>query len=311
MFPINQSTILYLSLIGVFFASALSARLGWRWRIPLLVIALGLPAALLWSDPPTGEYAGLGYLFVIVPSAVALVIGAVCGSIARYAKFASFKFVAVMVVGAGASSGLVLWSQFVPSSCLEAPLQVRIADSVLHIPAEMRPRIEDGNQINFFGRSDRKSSTAQLCRSGRNGTQAISADTVWITPAANYDEMTAACSASAPPNWCKVFSPDDYRHIVKILIAPLESDPDFPLSYWGKDGSLKKDQQGDLTQGSVCLLPDNGDVTQCWIWGPFGEGSRLTVRTNNMDQTFANMPVEQAREMAIKAREMTLAIIAN
>ena len=198
MFPINPSTFLLLSLIGVFLSSALALRFSWRWRIPLLLIAMGLPVALLWSDPPTGEYAGLGYIFVIVPSVVILIFGAVCGSIARLTRAASLKFVPALAVVACALAGFVLWYQFVPSSCFETPLQVRVASSVLLLPPEMQPRIEDGNSIDFFGWTNQKSSYARLCRKGRNGTRAIDVDTVWITPAASHDEMTAACNGRQP-----------------------------------------------------------------------------------------------------------------
>lgn len=308
MFPLNPSTLFQLVLIGVVLSSALALRFGWRWRLPFLLLAIVLPIGLLWSDPPTGQYAGLAYIFVVGPSLVMLIFGAVLGSAVRFVRIAPLMSVAVMFISAGAFAGFVLWHQYVPSTCLETPIQVRIAGKTLHIPPELRPRLENGDSINHFGRTDRKSNYARLCRMSRNGARVIEMDTVWITPAANHEVMTAACKGNEPPSWCGGYSPDPYRRIGKILIAP-EADPAFPLPYWRKGGSLKKDRQGDLIQGSVCLLPRADGRTECWIWRPFGDGSRLTISTNNLDQAFNDMPIEEAREMIRQAREMTLAII--
>ncbi len=100
-----------------------------------------------------------------------------------------------------------------------------------------------------------------------------------------------------------------YRHIGKILIAP-ESEPSFPMPYWREGGALEKERTGDLVEGSVCLLPDKDDpVTQCWMWQPFGSGYRISVSTNNLDPEFTAMPIEDARDMILKVRDMTLEII--
>lgn len=310
MFPINPSTSFFLLLIGVFLTSALALRFGWRWRLPLLAVAIGVPAAFLWSDPPTGEYAELGYVVLVIPTAVTLFVGAFCGSIARFAKVAPTRFASGTVILAGVLSGLLLWDQFVPSACLSTPLHVKISNSDLFIPAEMQPVIEISNSKYLFGFSDRKSGTAQLCWWGRNGTRAVEADSVWITPAASYDEMMTTCKGGEPPAWCSAYAPDPFRHIGKFLIGP-ESELPFPPYYWDEGGSLKKDKQGNLTEGTLCLLPEEGSVTQCWVWSPFGQGSRLTVSTLNTDKIFTDMPVEKARDMIAKARVMTLAIIAR
>jgi hypothetical protein len=307
MFPINHPTPFFITLTGVLLASALAGRLNWTWRIPLLAIALGLPALLLWFDPPTGEYAGLAYLIVIVPSAVLLLAGAGCGYAARQDHVAALKFVVVTVAGAGAFAGFLLWKQYVPPSCLQAPLQVRVADTVLTIPSELRPGIRYGSRFDSFGWPDDKSSTARLCRKGDNGMRVFEAETVSIATAANYDEITAACSRAEPPAWCDVYSPDAYRHVVEIRIAP-ESDQGFPHPYW--DGNYpNKDRQGDLTEGSVCLVPGDGIETQCLSWMPFGNGYRLTVGTYSADKTFTDMPAEEARDIMIKASEMMLRMI--
>jgi len=299
MSPINPLTLLFLSLIGIFLSSALSMRFSWRWRIPFLLIAISLPAALLWPDPPTGEYAGLVYFLVIGPSIITMVLGVVCGSISRRLHTAPW----MLGVVASAAAAFVLWNQYVPNACLGARLQVQVAGSLLLIPPEMRPRVEDGDSVNFFGSTDHKSSYAQLCRKSRNGTRPIEVDTVWITPASNHTEMTATCNGSEAPAWCKAYSSDPYRRIDKILIAPA-SELGFPRPYW--DSGSGHDQQGDLTEGSICLM---SGVTQCWIWGPFGHDSRLIVSTNNLDKTFTNMPVAEARDMVVKTRDMTLAVI--
>lgn len=93
-----------------------------------------------------------------------------------------------------------------------------------------------------------------------------------------------------------------------ILIA-LDTDPAIPSPYWKEGGTPKRDRQGDLTQGSVCLTPDAERKTECSVWRPFGEGARLTIRTNNQDPIFVDMPVDEAREMIRRARDITLAII--
>jgi hypothetical protein len=300
MFPINPLTFFYLSLIGIFLSSTLAMGFSRRWRIPLLLVAISLPAALLWPNPPTGEYAGLAYILVIGPSIITMVFGIICGSNLRRLHIAPWT----VGVIASAAAAFVLWHQYVPNACLGAPLQVRIAGSILFVPSEMQPRVEDGDSVNFFGRTDRKSSYARLCRIGHNGTRPIEVDTVWITPASNHTEMTATCNGSGSPVWCKAYSPDPYRRIGKVLIAPA-SQSGFPRSYWDS-GSSRYNKQGDLTEGSICLM---SNVTQCWTWRPFGHDSRLIVSTNNLDETFTNMPVEEARDMIVKTRDMTLAII--
>ena len=309
MFPLNPSTILHLVLIGVVLSSALALRFGWRWRFPLLLLAIALPAALLFSDSPTGQYAVFRYIFVVTPSVVMLLFGAVLGSVVRYTRIAPLTSVVVLFFAAGAFVSFALWRQYVPSACLEKPLQVRIAGKTLHLPPEMRPRLENGFSIVYFGRTDKKSDYARLCRMSRNGARAVEMDTVWITPAANHEFMTATCKGNEPPAWCGSYTPVPYRHIEKILIAS-EATPYFPLPFWREGGSLKKERQGNLVQGSVCLLPeDTGPVTHCWVWRPFGKGFRLTISSNNLDKAFIQMPAEEARELIRKARDMTLAIV--
>lgn len=308
MFPLDPRTVFNLILIGVALSSALVPQFGWRWRIPLLMLAIALPTGLLWSDPPSGQYAGLAYLAVGGASIVTLAIGVVLGGVMRLAPILHLRSLAVLVAAAGASAGFVLWHQYLPNTCLETPLQVRIAGKILHLPSELQSRLENIDDVAHFCRIDRKSDFARFCRIGGNGERVIDMDTVWITPASNYEDMTSACDVDEPPNWCSGYSSDPYRHIGKILIAP-QTDPAFPLSYWQEGGSLEKDRQGDLTQGSVCLLPDADIRTQCWTWQPFGEGARLTVSTNNLNRIFDDMPIEDAREMLRQARDITLNII--
>jgi hypothetical protein len=320
MFPIDWLAYACLSLIGIFLSSALALYFGWRWRIPLLLVAVGIPAVWLWPDflaatgippawlgpyPPTGEYAMLGYVIVIGLSVIAMILGAACGGVSRLKRVASSKFIPVLGFVSGVSAAFVLWYQYVPSGCLGTSLQVRIGGSVLHLPPEMQPRIGRGDSTDFFGRTDHKFGYARLCRKGRNGTRAVDVDTVRITPATNHDEMTAACKSRVPPAWCKFYSADPYRHIGRISIGPA-SELGFPKPYWQKGGSLRLDPQGDLIQGSVCL---GSGVTQCWAWEPLGPDFRLIVSTNNLDKTFSNVPVAEAREMIVKARDTTLAII--
>ena len=308
MFPIGSQAVFYLMLIGVALSSALALRFGWRWRIPLLLIAIALPTGFLWADPPTGQYAGLGYLFLGGAFIVALALGAGWGGVLRMVGIAPLASVVVFAVAAGATASFALWHQYVPSACLDTSLKVRISRRTLHLPPELRPRLERGNQIGHFGRIDRKSDFARFCRISRNGEQVIDVDTVWITPASNHESISSSCGVDEPPGWCGSYSAEPYRRIGKVLIAP-KTDPAFPLPYWREGGSLKKDREGDLTQGSVCLLPNPDIRTQCWTWQPFGEDSRLTVSTNNLDRAFDDMPIEDAREIIRQARDITLSII--
>lgn len=308
MFPLNDPTIFSLVLAGVPLLSAWAFRFGWKVRIPLLIAALALPAGYLWSISPKGQYAGLGYILTIVPSLALLILGAGWGSVMRLARVSLTISILIPVILAGAFAGHVLWRQNVPSACLGKSLQVRVADETLTLPPELHPRLEKGRSISFFGSLDRKSGYARMCRASKNGAQEIDMDVVWITPISNYQRLTSVCEAVDVPDWCDGYSPYPYRHIGKVLIAP-DTDPSFPMPYWREGGSLRKERQGDLTEGSVCLLSEDGSATQCWVWQPFGNGSRLTVSTSNLDPAFVGMPVQQARDMTRQALGIVLSII--
>ncbi|MGK7652138.1 hypothetical protein ACSQ76_06900 [Roseovarius sp. B08] len=308
LLPINSETVFHLALIGVALSGALAMQFGWLWRTVLLFLAVALTVGFLWSEAPTGQYVGLAYLIILGASAIALVLGVALGCVLRFAASGVLFSIAAIFFVAASATGFELYRQYVPNACLESPLQVRIAGKVLRIPPELRPRLENGDDIGHFGRIDRKLDFARFCSTSENGTHAIDMDTVWLTPASNHSAMSSACNAKEPPNWCDSYSPEPYRYIGKILFAP-EATPGFPLPYWKEGGSLKKNRQGDLSFGSVCLLPDADTRTQCWIWQLFGDGSRLTVSTNNLDPTFDEMPIEVAREMIRQAREVTLSIV--
>ena len=307
LLPLNPATVFHLALIGVALSGALAVQFGWRWRTVLLFVAVALPVGFLWSEAPTGQYAGLAYVIVLGASALALVLGVALGCVLRFAASGVLVSIVAIFFVAASATGFELYRQYVPNACLESSLQVRIAGKILRIPSELRPRLENGDDIGHWGRMDRKLDSARFCRMSENGTHAIDMDTVWLTPASNHSAMSSACSANERPNWCDSYSPEPYRYIGKIFFAP-EADPGFPLPYWKEGGSLKKNRQGDLNLGSVCLLPDAGTRTTCWIWQPFGDGSRLTVSTNNLDPAFDEMPIVVAREMLRQAREVTLSI---
>lgn len=307
MFPLNSSTVFYLILTGVALLSTVAFQFRWKARAPLLLVALALPAGFLWSAPPIVQHAGL-HVLVLVPSAAALIIGAGCGSFMRLAQIRWSVSVLVPAIIAIAFSGYQLWLQYVPSSCLKTPLQVRIAGETLNLPWELSPRLERGEDIYLFGRLDKKADFSAICRMSRNGAEAIDMDVIWITPAANYSHLTSVCAADGAPNWCSGYSPTPYRHIGKVLIAPV-SETDLPPTYWAEGGSLKAEQQGSLTEGAICPIPQDWGNTECSVWQPFGNGSRLTVRTNNRDPIFNGMPPEQARKMARHGLKTTLSIV--
>lgn len=302
LFPINLTTWIFLSVIGTFFAAALALRLGWMWRVPLLFVAISFPALLLWAYVQAGNGPGLVHTLVVGSAILAIGLGSACGAVFRRLDVPTY----VLGIGAVAAAAFVVWDQYIPDACLGKPLRVRVAGSLLVIPIEMRPRVANGNSSQIYGLIDRKSQYARLCRKGRNGIRRVDVDTVSISPASSYKAMTARCDGDHPPAWCKAYSPTAYRHIDQVLIAPA-SRLGFPRPYWGSEAS-KYDRQGDLVEGSICL---KSNVTQCWIWVPYGDGSRLIVSTNNLDKTFIDMPVEEARELILKARDTTLGIISR
>lgn len=309
MFPLSTQAIFLFILIGIAFSSALVMRFGLRRCFPLLLLAIILPIAMSWSDLPTGEHASLAYAIMAGFYLAALFLGGVFGSGMRYARLSSLKSVVALTALAGAFAGFALWNQNVPSACLNKALPVRIAGKTIYLPLELRPRLENGHSINFFGRADRKSDHAQLCRMSRNGTRAVKMDTVWITPVARYEAMNTTCAVNKPPAWCGSYSPEPYRRISRFIITS-EDETNFLKVYWNEGRSPKKDRKGDLVDGSVCLLSDDtNQPTQCWIWRPYGTNSRLTVRAVNLDQPPSAMSVEGAREMIGVATDMTLDII--
>lgn len=307
MFPLDPQIFIPFVLIGIALFSALALQFGWRWRVPLLVLAVALPVGFFWFEPLTGDYAGLMYIFIVGLSLIMITLGAAWGLIMRLVRVSPLMSVAAPIIAAGVCVSFLLWQQYIPSACLEAPLKIRIAGQTLHLPPQLRPRLERGDTIRRFGQIDKKSDYAGFCKIGRNGTRTIEMDTVWISPVSTHKAMTSVCNANAPPAWCRSYSPELYRHIRRILITPATVTP-IPM-YWKQGGSPKRDRQGDLTRGSVCLLPNAESKTQCWIWQPFGTGSRLTISTYSQDPIFTDMPVEDARDMIRQARDTMLAII--
>lgn len=273
-----------------------------------LVAGAALPSGLLLNEAPTGQYAGLAYAIILGASLIALILGVLLSGVLRYTAFSSMASTPFLCLIAALAAGFVLHRQFVPDACLTSPLKVKIAGEVLLLPPELRPRLENGDSIMMFGRLDKKVDFASLCRSSSDGKLPIAMDTVWITPASNYRNMNSACGAQDPPEWCSNYSADPYQRIGKILIAP-KYRSSFPSPYWNEGGSIAKDRKGDLTNGSVCLLPAENRRTQCWTWQTFGDGSRITVSTNNLDPLFEDMPIETAREMIRQAGETTLIIM--
>jgi hypothetical protein len=311
MFPISQPAEFYLIQITVLLISALAMQFGWRRGLALVVIAVAIPTGHLWINPPTGQYAGLGYFIRVIAPLSAMVGGIGLGWVVRRICKSLLFSITVLFAIYGALAGSMLWNQYIPNACLKAPLLVQISGRVLHLPVEMRPVVKKGEKTGFFGRADRRSEGGWLCREGRNGTKIIDVDTVSISPVSSQNTMTAACVSNKPPKWCDRYSPKTFSTISGFKIGPA-SEHTFPMPYWTTpNGSLLKDLQGDLIKGSVCLTPNpkHETLTQCWIWEPFGDGTMLTVRTHNVDPIFKNMPIGEAREMIRKLREMVLAII--
>ncbi|WP_419738941.1 hypothetical protein [Ruegeria sp.] len=308
MFPLNSPTVFSIALAGVALISAIAFRFDWRVRAPLMLASIALPTGLLVYHPMVGQYAGQGYLIVILSCLAMFALGAGWGSVMRLVQVSPFISVSAPVIVTCAYTGHALWLQYVPKDCLKEDLHVRIAGEVVVLPPELKPRLEIGNSATHFGRMDRKSGFSKICRLSQNGTRAIDMDVVWITPASNHAALTSLCEGNDEPEWCGRYSSYPYRHVGKVLFAT-EDELGFPKPYWKEGGSLKKERQGDLKKGSICLLSDEGTKTQCWTWQPFGEGSRLTVSANNLDPIFVDMPVDEARNMALQALNTTLSIV--
>lgn len=308
MLPLNSPTVLFIAIASVALISALAFRFDWRVRAALILASLAPPLVFLWLYPMTGDHAGLGYLIVILYYIAAFALGAGWGSVMRLVQASQLTSVAVPVIVAASFVGHALWAQYVLNSCVENDLSVLIAEEVLQLPPELRPSLESGSAVDFFGRLDRKSDFSKICKLSRNGKRAIEMDVVWITPASNHATLTSLCKSDDKPEWCSHYSSYPYRHIGKVLFAS-EDTPGFSKPYWKEGGSLKKERTGDLNKGSVCLLPDDGVRTQCWVWQPFGKGARLTVSTNNLDPIFVDMPVDEARNMVLQALNTTLSIV--
>ena len=308
MLPLNSPTVLFIALASVALISALAFRFDWRVRAALILTSVAPPIAFLWFYPMTGEYAGLGYLIVILYYIAAFVLGAGWGSVMRLVQASQLTSVAVPVVLTASFIGHALWAQYVPNRCRENDLKVRIAEEILQLPPELRPRLERGSTVNLFGRLDNKSGFSKICKLSQNGKRTIDIDVVWITPASNHAALTSLCKSDDKAEWCNHYSSNPYRHMGKVLFAS-EDTLGFSKPYWKEGGSLKKERKGDLNKGSVCLLPDEGVRTQCWVWQPFGKGARLTVSTNSLDPVFIDMPVGEARSMALQTLETTLSIV--
>ncbi|MFN3636118.1 MAG: hypothetical protein ACK4UZ_10345, partial [Rhizobium rhizophilum] len=81
-----------------------------------------------------------------------------------------------------------------------------------------------------------------------------------------------------------------------------------PLHLWYSKSS-RIDREGDLREGSVCRLADDGSNTECTMWKPFGDSHRLTVSSYNLDDTYAGMAADDVRQMLRQVRSMTLSLI--
>ena len=292
----------------MFLLSALAPQVGWRWRLPLLALAVLCPAAWLWTDPPIGPYGGLGFSITLAALLGALITGVIGGSLLRGAGLSRPASLAGLTLLAAGAVSLTLWQQYVPQACLDRPLQIRIAGMTLQVPAALQPRLEHGDEVWHFGRSDRKSGTAQLCRASRNGTQPLEMDRLWITPAASHEALPAACGSPPHPGWCTTYAASPFRHMGRIVIEPATGPP-VAAAYWDPGGSLPKITEGDLRAGSTCLPTTTAAPTRCWVWHPLGPRFRLLVSTYARDPVFADMPVASARDMTRRAGSIALAIL--
>ncbi len=282
--------------------------MGRWWRLPLIVLAAALPVGLLWSDPPTGQYAGLGIVLVLAISLAVSIAAAMLASIPKYLGVPPMLLAGLFVATAGGLSSVALWKQYIPADCIGKSIQVRVAGEILDLPPEMEPLLAKETMAKFFGRAEKKADHALFCRMSQNGTRPVDVNVVSITPSSNEEAMTSACATNDAPTWCEMYAVEPYRHISNVLIAPATRYP-VPESYWRGGGSLDIVRHGTLEQGWLCLIETNGRKTDCREWRPFGSGSLLTVSTGNSDPILNDMPVEEALEMVRKARNTFLAMV--
>ena len=303
MLPLMPATVfvLMLVLMGVLFAFA-AATSKRRDRLPLVTVALALPVIFAWWEAPTGEYAGLFYAVLAAFALVPLIAGSLAGFLLRSVdgtRRAIFIGTVALVL-----CGWELWRQYVPESCESLP--VAIGGEVLEIPAAFRPRLERAGFVGHFGRNDRKRDFAQLCRESRNGTEPVVMEAVWITPVSAEKRMTPVCASAKAPAWCEAYDARVFRRIGKILIST-DGQRTVPHYYWNSSGSLDIRREGDLEQGTLCLVSDR---TTCWAWEPFGDGQqRIMVETNNLDLVFEGMSTEEALATLAPAREVFLEVV--
>jgi hypothetical protein len=313
MFPINSGTLTMLVPIAIALLAGLALQLGWRRRLALLLIPATLPTLYYWSTEPIGKFVDLVYMIIAGVSFLALVTGFGLGWLLRSSPLNARQSMAALVGIAAIPSTYFLLEQYVPASCLNQPLQVSIAGEVLHIPHEIQAGLGGSDvttntaQISF-GRRQQKRSFARICRLSGNGSRTIEVDVVRLSPVTSHLGMASVCDGPEPPNWCSGYSPEPYRYIGQIAIAP-ESEPFGGLYLWENGRPDRVARSGNLTIGSVCQLPIEGSRTQCFSWQPFGNGSRLTVSTNNLDPTFDGMAAQDALEMTEQTRDTILSIV--
>ncbi|NNE79333.1 MAG: hypothetical protein HKN18_03580 [Silicimonas sp.] len=306
MFPFDQKTEFHLLLTLIALGAAVAVQAGSRLRLLLLCAIFGLLAIFFQANPMEGDHAGLGYLIVVGGSTIAMVIGLCWGWLLRFirspAKASMIWVLAPMV----ALAVFIVWNQTVSPTCTE--ITARIGGREVALPVEMRPRLERGPVIGHFGRLDRKTDFARYCRQARTGSRVIEQDVIWLTPASNYKTLSARCGGENAPDWCAVYSSEPYRHAHQILI---QSDPKRALSMpWWNSTSPRAVSLGDLTEGSLCLLPHApGAMTECWVWRPFGEGFLISARSWGFDEVFRDLDPDSARAILHEGIDTALAIM--
>ncbi|WP_204113190.1 hypothetical protein [Shimia biformata] len=220
MFPLNPQTVLLLVLIGVALSASLAVLSGWRGRFGFLILAVALPYGFLSSNTPEGEYAFLGYLFVAGPAIIAFVIGASVAGLSLWVGLPPRRFIAAAICAAFAGAGPVLWHQYAPEACRTATLQIQVSGEKLHVPVDMQPRLDKGDDTVIFGNLDRKTGFAKYCRLSGSGARPVDVDSIRINLKELNRDMHDICRAGGPDSWCQIYSSDTHRHALRVMIAP-------------------------------------------------------------------------------------------
>ena len=313
MFPLSVMTIYWfaggLSAVAFAFAAMSPLRRG-------LLIALfaPLPPILFIMSQFRGEpslsdqYAWVAIIAGGIMMLAAFVTGGCLGIVGRFlGKRRGVWLVVALAVGGVAFE---LGRQYVPASCLERALPLIVMGQRVDVPPILRPRIEWGDEGAFFNRVDRKHGTARVCRMTRNATRPVEVDVVWFVPSGRHEAIADFCAANPDERLCGHFDAEAWSGVNEAKIEPT-SFRNGHYDVWADNSDEQRWLSGDREEGALCLIgPDTTDMTQCFLWQPFGRDGRLTVHSQNfLQDRFRGASVEDVLPFVERVRDDILGMI--